>query len=86
MDNEELRKFYRTPFNLRLKCFALCAIGAAIAILVSLIFLIDRISWQLWHFMRGCAGVLAIIFVVIVAILVYRVNNAYISMNRHNKV
>lgn len=82
MDKEELKKLYNTPVNLRLKHIALCAIGVAIAILISLIFLVDKVSWQLLAVMRGCAGVLAIIFVIMVAILVYRVNGAYISANR----
>ena len=85
MDRDELKKLYNTPTNLRLKHIALCIIGVAIAILISTIFLIDKISWQLICFMRGCAGVLALVFVIIVAILVYRVNNAYISGNRQNK-
>lgn len=85
MDREELKKIYNKPANLRLKHIALCIIGVAIAILISMIFLIDKVSWQLWYFMRGCAGVLAIIFVIIVAVLVYRVNRAYITGDRRNK-
>lgn len=85
MDREELKKLYNTPANLRLKHIALCVIGLAIAILISMIFLVDKVSWQLWYFLRGCAGVLAIIFVIIVAILVYRVNRAYITGNTRNK-
>ena len=85
MDREELRRLYNTPANLRLKRVALCVIGAAIAILISMIFLMDKVSWQLWYFMRGCAGVLAIIFVIIVTALVYRVNRAYITGDRSNK-
>ena len=77
MDREELRNLYNAPANLRLKRMALCVVGVAIAILISMIFLVDKVSWQLLYFMRGCAGVLAIVFVVIVAILVYRVNRAY---------
>lgn len=79
MDREELKKLYNTPANLRLKHTALYVIGVAIAILISMIFLVDKVSWQIWYYMRGCAGVLAIIFVVIVTVLVYRVNKAYIS-------
>ncbi len=85
MDREELKRLYNTPANLRLKRVALCVIGAAIAILISMIFLMDKVSWQLWYFMRGCAGVLAIIFVIIVTALVYRVNRAYITGDRSNK-
>ncbi|WP_300550071.1 hypothetical protein [uncultured Bacteroides sp.] len=85
MDREEIKKIYNTPANLRLKRIALCAIGAAIAILISMIFLVDKVSWQLLYFMRGCAGVLTIIFVIIVTILVYRVNSAYITGGRRNK-
>lgn len=85
MDREELKKLYNTPANLRLKHIALCVIGLAIAILISMIFLVDKVSWQLWYFLRGCAGVLAIIFVIIVAVLVYRVNRAYITGNTRNK-
>ena len=50
-----------------------------------MIFLVDKVSWQLWHFMRGCAGVLAIIFVIIVTALVYRVNRDYITGDRRDK-
>lgn len=85
MDREELKKLYNTPANLRLKHIALCVIGLAIAILISMIFLVDKVSWQLLYFLRGCAGVLAIIFVIIVAVLVYRVNRAYITGNMRNK-
>lgn len=85
MDRKELKKLYNKPANLRLKYIALCVIGVAIAILMSMIFLMDKVSWQLWYFMRGCAGVLAIIFVIIVTVLVYRVNRAYITGDRRNK-
>lgn len=85
MDREELKKLYNAPANLRLKHIALCVIGMAIAILISMIFLVDNVLWQLWYFMRGCAGALAIIFVIIVTILVYRVNSAYISGDRRDK-
>ena len=85
MDREELKRLYNTPANLRLKHIALCVIGVAIAILISMIFLVDKVSWQLLYFMRGCAGVLAIVFVVIVAILVYRVNRAYITEDGNRK-
>lgn len=85
MDRKELKKLYNTPVNLRLKRIALCVIGVAVAILISMIFLVDKVSWQLWYFMRGCAGALAIIFVIIVTILVYRVNRAYISGDRRDK-
>lgn len=84
MDREELKELYNTPTNSRLKNIALCVIGVAIAIMISLIFLMDKISLQLLAVMRGCAGVLAIIFVIIVAVLVYRVNSAYIAGKRHN--
>lgn len=85
MDRDEIRKLYNTSANLRLKRIALCAIGVAIAIMVSMIFLVDKVSWQLLYFLRGCAGVLAIVFVIMVAVLVYRVNSAYISEGRNSK-
>lgn len=85
MDREELKKIYNKPANLRLKHIVLCVIGVAITLLISMIFLMDNVSWQLWYFMRGCAGVLAIIFVIIVTVLVYRVNRAYITGDRRNK-
>lgn len=50
MDREELKKLYNTPVNLRLKYIALCVIGVAIAIMISMIFFVDRVSWQLWYF------------------------------------
>lgn len=82
---DELKRLYNTPENLRLKRIALCVIGAAIAILISMIFLVDKVSWQLCYFMRGCAGVLAIIFVIIVTVLVYPVNRDYITVDRRDK-
>lgn len=85
MDREEIKRLYNKPANLKLKRIALCVIGVAIAILISLIFLIGKVSWQLWHFMRGCAGVLALVFAIIVTILVYRVNKEYISNRRTKK-
>lgn len=85
MDREELKRLYNTPANLRLKHIALCVIGVAIAILVSMIFLVDKASWQLLAVMRGCVGVLAIVFVIIVTALVYRVNRYYITGERCDK-
>lgn len=85
MDREELKRLYNTPANLRLKHIALCVIGVAIAILVSMIFLVDKASWQLLAVMRGCVGVLAIVFVIIVSVLVYRVNRDYITGDRRDK-
>lgn len=85
MDREEIKRLYNKPANLKLKRIALCVIGVAIAILISLIFLMDKVSWQLWYFMRGCAGVLAFVFAIIVTILVYRVNKEYISNRRTKK-
>ena len=85
MDREELKKLYNKPENLRLKRIAFCVIGVAIAILISMIFLVDKVSWQLLAVMRGCVGVLAIIFVIIVAVLVYRVNRDYITGDRRDK-
>ncbi len=85
MDRDEVGKLYNTPANLRLKRIALCVIVGAIAIMISMIFLVDKVSWELLYFMRGCAGVLAIVFVVIVAILVYRVNRAYITGDKSGK-
>ena len=85
MNRDKLRKLYNIPANLRLKRIALCVIGVAIAMMISMIFLVDKVSWQLLYFMRGCAGVLAIIFVIIVTVLVYRVNRTYITGDRRNK-
>ena len=85
MDREELKKLYNKPANLRLKHIALCVIGVAIAILISMIFLVDKVSWQLLAVMRGCVGVLAIVFVIIVSVLVYRVNRDYITGDRRDK-
>lgn len=85
MDREELKRLYSTPANLRLKHIALCAFGVAIAIPISLIFLVDKVSWQLLAVMRGCVGVLAIIVVIIVAILGLSVNCVYFTRDRRNK-
>lgn len=85
MDRDELKKLYNKSENLRLKRIALCVIGVAIAILISMIFLVDKVSWQLLTVMRGCVGVLAIVFVIIVAALVYRVNRDYIAGDRRDK-
>ena len=85
MDRDELKKLYNKPANLRLKRIALCVIGIAIAILISMIFLVDKVSWQLLAVMRGCVGVLAIVFVIIVSVLVYRVNRDYITGDRRDK-
>lgn len=82
MNREELNKLYKTPANLKLKYIALCVIGVAIALMIACIFLMDTISWRLLLFMRGCAGVLAFIFIVLVAILIYRVNSAYLKNRR----
>lgn len=78
MDRNKLNKLYNSPVNKRLKRIAICVIVLAITLLITCIFALDSISWQLLLFMRGCAGLLAVIFVVLVGILVYRVNSAYI--------
>ena len=79
MNQDEIKKLYNTPANLRLKHIALCVIGVAIVIMISLVFLVDKVSWRVLYILRGVAGVLAIAFVIIVAVLVYRVNRSYIS-------
>lgn len=79
MNQDEIKRLYNAPANLRLKHIALCVIGAAIAIMISLVFLVDKVSWRVLYILRGVAGVLAIAFVIIVAVLVYRVNRSYIS-------
>lgn len=79
MNQDEIKRLYNAPANLRLKHIALCVIGAAIAIMISLVFLVDKVSWRVLYILRGVAGVLAIAFVIIVAVLVYRVNRLYIS-------
>lgn len=79
LDNRgrNLEKYYKEKANVRLKYAALITIGAAIILIVATISLINIISAALLLFIRGCIGLLAIIFVVLVAILLYRVNNAY---------
>ena len=79
MNQDEIKKLYNTPANLRLKHIALCVIGVAIVIMISLVFLVDKVSWRVLYILRGAVGVLAIAFVIIVAVLVYRVNRSYIS-------
>ncbi|MBD5241703.1 MAG: hypothetical protein HDS59_06435 [Barnesiella sp.] len=79
MNQDEIKKLYNAPANLRLKHIALCVIGAAIVIMISLVFLVDKVSWRVLYILRGAVGVLAIAFVIIVAVLVYRVNRSYIS-------
>lgn len=75
---EETDRLYRTRVKRRLKYIALFVIGIAILLLFATIFLHDSISWTMMMIMRGCAGACAIVFVILVAILVYRVNSAYI--------
>lgn len=75
---EETDRLYRTRVNRRLKYIALTVIVIAILLLVATIFLHGSITWTTMRFMRGCAGACAIVFVILVAILVYRVNSAYI--------
>lgn len=79
MNQDEIKKLYNTPANLRLKHIALCVIGVAIVIMISLVFLVDKVSWRVLYILRGAVGVLAIAFVIIVGVLVYRVNRSYIS-------
>lgn len=79
MNQDEIKKLYNTPANLRLKHITLCVIGAAIVIMISLVFLVDKVSWRVLYILRGAVGVLAIAFVIIVGVLVYRVNRSYIS-------
>lgn len=78
---DELKKLYRTPANLRLKYWALASISVLIVLFLAMIIWVDDISYKWWMFMRGCAGLFAIIFVLLCAILVYRVNRDLFAKN-----
>ena len=74
---EELRKLYHTPANLRLKYIAIGAMFPVFVLMLIMIVWIDVLSVRTILFMRGCCGLFAIISVIVYAILVYRVNSAY---------
>lgn len=75
----ELEKYYNEKPNLRLKYAAIASIAIAIILLLINAFGLVGTSTTVLLLLRGCAGLFAIIFVVLVAILVYRVNAAYLN-------
>ncbi len=74
----ELKKYYDTPVNRRLKYVAIAFMAVAIIIMLCLILWLDDISVRLMLIMRGTVGLFALIFVILVAVLEYRVWRAYI--------
>lgn len=80
--DEAFEKYLQTPANRRLKHIAFGAITIAIALLLTMTFFGDDISWTVMLIMRGCAGVLAIVFVILISILSYRANSSYIHNHR----
>lgn len=80
----EIKEYYHTPANRRLKYFAFAAIGIAVVLLLVMTFWLDELSLRTLLFMRGCAGLCALVFVVLVAVLTFRVYNAYFQ-NRNNR-
>lgn len=77
--HDEVKKYYETPVNKRIKHWAIGVVLVVIALLILLFVLTDAISLLAIHLLRACIGLGAIIFVVLVAILIYRVNKAYID-------
>lgn len=73
-----------TPADRRLKYFAFAAIGIAIVLLLMMTFWLDELSLRALLVMRACAGLCAIVFVILVAVLTYRVYNAYFQ-NRNSR-
>lgn len=81
----ELGKIYREPANLRLKYLAIGAFCVTIALFLIIIIWMEELSWKAMLILRGSAGAFAIIGMIITAILLYRVNSAYIHRRRPPK-
>lgn len=79
MNEPHLIKYYRQKTNRRLKRAAIVSIGLSMACLLATALCLDHDNFTAFLFMRGCAGLFAIVFFLLVAILVYRVNKAYIK-------
>lgn len=74
-----LNKIARLPANRRLKYIALTFIVAAILIMLSMLFWMDKMSVRQILFLRGCAGLCALIFLIITAIYLYRTYSKFIK-------
>jgi len=74
---QEINKLYNSPKNRRLQVIASVAIALGIILLAVAAIFIDRLSWKMILFLRGCGGLCAIVFVVATAIAIYRANSQY---------
>lgn len=79
---KEIREFYKTQANRRLKRISISVGCVAIVTILVMIFLFDDIPLRVMLFLRGCVGLCAIVYVVLVGVLVYRVNKAYINQRK----
>lgn len=78
-NNPKINKLYNSTANKKIKYIALCIASLIVVLQLVLIVRIDTILDRTRLILEGCIGLLAIIFVIIVAILIYRVNSAYIN-------
>lgn len=76
-DRDEIRRLYNKPANRRLKNWALGIISVAAVILISIIFLMDCVSFKVILLLKICAGLLAMVFAALYVSLVYRVYSEY---------
>lgn len=74
---QEINKLYNSRKNQRLRAIASLSVVLGIILMAVAAIFIDRLSWQMVFFLRGCAGLCAIIFVVLIGIAVYRANSQY---------
>ena len=79
---DELNKLYNKPANRKLKYCAVVAISITLALMLTMLICMERLSYRYLLLMRGFAGIFAIIFAVLCGILVYRVNREYINSKR----
>lgn len=79
---DELNKLYNKPANRKLKYCAVVALSITLALMLTMLICMERLSYRYLLLMRGFAGIFAIIFAVLWGILVYRVNREYINSKR----
>ena len=80
---EDLKKFYDTPANKRLKYFAIASIVLGLAMHLINIILVEKLSLTAFHILRIAAGFFVVLFGLLLMVLVYRVHSAYWRSRRH---
>lgn len=76
---DELQRIYNKPANRKLKYCSVVAISITLALLFVRLIWMNQLSDICRLLINGFAGLFAIIFAVLYGVLIYRVNQEYIS-------